>query len=105
VLECAIKAKIADKLRRHDIPDPKVIETALIHDLEKLINHLGLKSRLDQELGTNPNFKANWEEVTGVDGWSEESRYKELMTSSKARKLINAIKDTPHGVLAWIEAN
>jgi HEPN domain-containing protein len=40
--ECALKACIAKKTKRHDFPDKTFAHNVYIHDLTKLLKHTGL---------------------------------------------------------------
>jgi hypothetical protein len=43
-LECALKACIAKRTRRHEFPDKKRVEASYSHNLAQLVNEAGLRS-------------------------------------------------------------
>jgi hypothetical protein len=97
-VECAIKACIAKKTRRHDFPDKKKVLESYSHKLHDLIGVAGLKLDLEAILSADAIFSLNW---TIAKDWTEESRY-ERHTEKKARDLYRAVTDRKHGVLRWI---
>jgi len=73
VVECALKACIAKKTKRHDFPpDKKLIEKIYTHDLSKLLDTAGLAPSLEHEFHNDPALEAKWGIVRD---WSERSRY------------------------------
>lgn len=98
-VECALKACIARKTRRHDFPSrQKPDTTPYTHDLSQLIKVVGLQEELKKELQGRAAFKINW---TIVKDWNEESRYDLTITVEKARDLYEAITRR-EGVLSWV---
>src|SRR5436309_15877366 len=72
-IECALKACIAKKTRRHDYPEKQFVLDSYTHNLEKLVVLAGLKLLLDAEL----DLRLPW--IT-VKDWTEESRYDRTIT-------------------------
>lgn len=98
VIECALKACIARRTRRHDFPDKNAVNQSHTHDLNQLIKAAGLEARLRQAMGADPNFETNW---AVVKDWSETSRYRRS-SARKAQDLFAAITNPRYGVLRWI---
>jgi HEPN domain-containing protein len=97
-LECAIKACIARKTKRHEFPHRQTVLDSYVHDLVKLIGTAGLKADFERELRTDPAFGLNW---GVVKDWSEEARYQQH-SQVKARDMYRAVRLPQHGVLQWI---
>ncbi len=72
-IECALKACIAKKTRKHDFPeDSKYAGRVYSHDLTELLKLAGLNMQLDKDIKTNQRLAANW----GVaKEWNVNSRY------------------------------
>ncbi len=97
-IECALKACIAKKTKRHEFP-PKVDEVRKVytHNLEELLRLAQLEKQLEADVRTNPNLGINW---GVVKSWNEETRYK--AAGLNGRDLCAAING-PSGVLPWIK--
>jgi hypothetical protein len=98
-VECALKACIAKKTKRHDFPDRSLANKVYTHDLTALLREAGLEAELDRDMQANPALAANW---NTVKIWKEESRY--VTTGLRGRDLHLAITGTD-GVLPWITLN
>ncbi len=98
-VECGLKACIAKQTKQYDFPDRRTVNDSYTHDLAKLVKTANLEPALDQGMGKDENFAANW---AVVGEWSEESRYQKR-SERDARILYSAITDTKHGVLPWIK--
>jgi HEPN domain-containing protein len=98
-VECALKACIAKRTKRHDFPDKKTVNESWIHGLAKLVGPAGLEISLAAEIKADPVFSRNWADVIR---WTEESRYG-LNAEREAVDLIKAISDRRHGVLRWLK--
>src|SRR5260370_4028034 len=60
-VECAIKACIAKKTRRHEFPaDAKYANKVYTHDLVELLKLAQLKTQLDSDMTTKPLLATNW---------------------------------------------
>ncbi len=99
VAECALKACIAKRTKRHDFPDKKTVNESWTHSLVKLVGIARLEISLAAESKADPVFSRNWANVTG---WTEDSRYG-LNDERQAVDLIKAISDRRHGVLRWLK--
>jgi hypothetical protein len=97
-VECALKACIAKKTRRHDFPDKKTVNDSYSHNLTALVAVAGLNTLWQDEMTSDPEFALNW---TTLKDWSEERRYR-LSTKKEARDLYRAAVSRQHGVLRWI---
>ena|SRR5947209_5713987 len=94
-VEFAFKACIAKKTRRHSYPDKDHSIKCYTHDLEKLLELVGLKPIL----ASIAHLKVPW---GIVKDWSEQARF-EKKSRVEARDLYEAITDLHHGVLTWIK--
>lgn len=101
VVECALKACIAKRTKRHDFPDKKLTQECYTHDLEVLIRAAELQSRLEVERKNDILFEKFW--FISKD-WTEQSRYG-IYSEEQARGIFEAITDRRHGVLRWIRRN
>ena len=99
-VECALKACIAKRTRKHDFPDRKLAQDAWVHDLEKLARTAGLWTRLGKEIQSNKALALNW---ATVNDWSEASRYELDVTETMAKNLIASIESKRDGILPWIK--
>ena len=99
VIECALKACIAKKTRRHDFPaEPKYAGSVYTHDLTQLIRLAGLESDLERDIKANQQFAANW---GVVKTWNINCRYD--TGPLNGTDLITAVKSSRDGVLKWIK--
>jgi len=96
-IECALKACIARRTKRHDFPDKKAVDKSYTHNLEQLVAAAELKPLLDAEIQTNQAFALGW---AVAKDWTEESRY-ERRGRQQARDLLRAV-GARSGVLAWV---
>lgn len=99
VVECALKACIAKRTKRHDFPDKKTVNESWTHGLAKLVGPAGLEILLAAEIKADPAFSRNW---ANVIRWAEDSRY-QPNGEREAIDLIKAIADRRHGVLRWLK--
>jgi hypothetical protein len=99
VVECALKACIAKRTRRHEFPpEPGKLRDIYTHDLTRLVGAAALSAQQVAEEQLDPTFRAYW---STVKDWSEASRY-ERHGSREARDMYQAVADPGHGVLQWI---
>ncbi|MFN2507435.1 MAG: DNA-binding protein [Chthoniobacterales bacterium] len=98
-VECAFKAAIARQVRQHDFPEKKLVNDSYTHDLKKLLDVSGLKTRLDEAIRGNAALELNW---SVVKDWSEETRYRHDIPGATAKDLLDACTSTPDGVLSWL---
>jgi len=97
-VECALKACIAKKTKRHDFPaDAKHAGRVYSHDLTELLKLAGLDSQLDRDMRGNPQLAANW---GVVKAWRVDCRYETSGLSGK--DMVDSL-DSPDGVLTWIK--
>jgi len=94
-VECALKACIAKKTRRHDFP-PRDANKLYIHDLGQLLKLAELDTRLDKAMKRNRALNANW---GVVQNWKFESRYE--TSGLKGSDLVAAVNSADR-VLQWI---
>jgi HEPN domain-containing protein len=73
-VECALKATIAKRIRRSELPDKTLINDLYTHNLKKLLGLADLQVEYKQATA-NQQFAANWDVVRN---WSEEARYRTL---------------------------
>ena len=98
-VECGFKACVAGLTKKHDFPEKDFVKGAYTHDFEILIRTAELGDPFKLDLGRNARLKWNWEIVKD---WKEDGRYNRW-TRDQARAMIEAISETPHGVLSWIK--
>lgn len=98
VIECALKACIAKKTKRHDFPDKTRTNDSYTHSLTQLVRVAELQTALDQEISNDVAFRYKW---TTVKDWKEGSRY-ERHSLKAAEDLLAAVGDARHGVLRWL---
>ena len=101
-VETALKARICNILDS-DYPDTgDIARVYLTHKFDILVKLGGLQKKLEIELNSNINFKANWSLVTS---WKETFRYIPIGTStqSKVQEIIEALEDRNDGILTWIK--
>ena len=97
-VECALKACISKKTRRHEFPPKKkYVENVYKHDLNILLKLADLEKHLEKDMQTNRELAANW---NTVKVWNEESRY--LVSGLNGKDLYAAITGVD-GVLPWIK--
>jgi hypothetical protein len=100
-VECALKACIAKRTKLHDFPpDPKLVNSMYVHNLNALLKPAGLATDHQAEMGVNRNFAANWAITIK---WSERSRYDPVVRATDANEIYNAISDPQDGVLQWVQ--
>ena len=97
-VECALKACIAKKTRRHDFPEKDQVNRSWTHSLPELAKVAELDSYLRPRTPANAALHDNWRTV---EQWSEKSRYG-LADCEAAAELIRAITDRKDGVLVWV---
>ncbi|KAA9354836.1 HEPN domain-containing protein [Larkinella humicola] len=98
-IECALKACIAQKTKRHDFPDKNFAQKCYTHDLKELVKLADLEAqRLNLEKH-NSTFATNW---TIVKDWNESSRYR-MITKAEAKNLLDSVTDPISGILIWIQ--
>ena len=100
-VECALKACVAKKTKRHDFPpEPDFVRRdCYTHDLERLLKTNGLDGIFRKRVTGDPSFAENW---SIVQDWSEESRY-DTHSAYEAKRLLVAIVDATNGVLECIK--
>jgi len=96
-IECALKACIAKKMKRHDFPlAAKHANRVYAHDLGDLLKLAELESHLDKAMKGNRALTANW---GVVQNWKVESRYE--TSGLKGTDMVAAV-NSADGVLPWI---
>ena len=98
-VECALKACIARRTRRHDFPDRRVANEAWQHNLEALLSTAGLRGALANASTTSSALAANW---AIVKDWTVDSRYEANITEEGARQLYRAVTRRRNGVMRWV---
>ncbi len=98
-IECGLKACVAKQTRRFDFPDKPTVDRAWTHDLTRLISVAGLDIELTTAIDSDATLGRNWRIVKD---WNETSRYQRRSTE-EAANLYDAVSDTTHGVLQWLQ--
>ena len=97
-VECALKACIAKKTKRHDFPaDAKHAGRVYSHDLTELLKLADLHNQLDRDMRGNPQLAANW---GVVKAWRVDCRYE--TSGLNGKDMVDSL-DSPDGVLTWIK--
>lgn len=99
-VECALKACIAKKTRRHDFPEKKIVNESYTHDLEKLLEIADLEASLAADGDTDVQLSSNW---NLIKDWSENSRYQAIILDTEAQELYWATATRKNGVLSWLK--
>lgn len=97
-VECALKACIAKRYKRHDFPDRRVVNDSWTHDLRKLASLAEIDEARLERSSRDAVFRRNWDLITL---WSEESRYR-TTDRSACRAFLDAIMESEHGFIPWI---
>jgi len=98
-VECALKACVAQRFRRYDIPDRRIVNDVYTHDVVRLLDLAGLRSALLQDAAAHPALQTNWD---AVKDWTESARYEPDITEQKAVKLYSACTARRDGFLGWL---
>lgn len=69
------------------------------HDLARLLHAAGLELLFEADMQRDTVLADSWR---AVKRWSEQSRY-QRPTEHEARLLYDAITDSGHGVLQWLQ--
>ncbi len=97
-VECALKACIAKKTRRHEFPaDAKYANRVYTHELTELLKLAGLTQQLARDMKIKPDLATNW---GVVKGWNVDSRYE--TSGLKGTDMVTAV-NSRDGVLQWIK--
>lgn len=97
-VECALKACIAKKTRRHDFPaDKDYAGKVYTHNLDQLLKLALLEAPLYRDMETQPQLAANWNMVRN---WRVDSRYE---TSNLSGREMTFAVNSAAGVLQWIK--
>jgi len=97
-VECALKACIAKKMRRHDFPLPaKDANRVYSHDLSELLKLAELEDDLDTTMRRSRALTENW---IIVQNWKVESRYE--TSGLNGTDMFTAVSSAD-GVLPWIQ--
>jgi HEPN domain-containing protein len=97
-VECALKACIAKKTKRHDFPlSAKDANRIYSHDLGELLKLAEIGPQLDRAMKASRALRENW---VVVQNWSVDSRYE---TSGLKGADMNAAVNSAQGVLQWIK--
>jgi HEPN domain-containing protein len=99
-VECALKACIAKRTRRHEFPDKNLANSAWRHDLEPLLGLTELERDLEDGAKADREFDANW---AMVKDWTVDSRYDHPVSRARAKALLDAVRDPDKGILPWLQ--
>jgi len=89
-VECALKACIAKRTRRHDFPaDAKHAGRVYSHDLAELLKLAGLDSQLNSEMRGNPQLAANW---SVIKAWRVGCRYE--TTGLNGKDMVDSLESS-----------
>jgi HEPN domain-containing protein len=97
-VECALKACIAKRTRRHDFPaDKEYAGKVYTHNLDQLLKLASLETQLYKDMETRPRLANNWDVVRR---WNVDSRYE---TSGLSGRNMTLAVNSADGVLQWIK--
>ena len=97
-VECALKACIAKKTKRHDfLPSPNHARGVYSHDLGDLLKLAGLADLLIHDTNNNYQLMESW---VIIKAWSVDCRYEASGLNGKA--FVDSL-NSPEGVLTWIK--
>jgi len=105
-VEFALKARICRLLGVDEYPPPvtglnsnRIKSAYTIHNVDQLLLLAGLKHKLDPT--DNPEVWGNW---SLASPWNPENRYnpKGTISQRQAEEMLEAVRNTPYGVLTWI---
>jgi HEPN domain-containing protein len=96
-VECALKACVAKKTKRHDFPAKKDTDKAHTHDLQALLSLSGVGEQLN-DFHDDPTLGKQW---SIVKQWSEASRYYKS-GNERAGAIISAVSGA-QGVLQCLK--
>jgi HEPN domain-containing protein len=100
VVECALKACIAKRTKRHDFPpDKETVGKIYTHKPQNLLEVAGLRDLLTAERKMDRKFDQFWALILK---WTEESRYQKR-SMQEARDLLEAVTNRQHGLLRWLK--
>ena len=97
-IECALKACIAKRTRRHQFPPGRDYVTRVYdHNLQELLKIAELQTILENEIRTNQALEIHW---GVVKDWNVESRYE--LSGRNGADMVKAVT-ARDGVLQWIK--
>ena len=99
-IECALKASIAKRIRRHEFPDKKLVNDIYTHNLSQLLSVSGLEPAFRRESAIDKELAANW---ATVKDWKEDSRYLHSVPASRAKDFYEAVVNRRSGILSWLK--
>jgi len=98
-VECALKACIAKRVRRHDFPG-KDTRDIYCHDLERLLRSAELDVDYRETIAIMPALEVNW---ATVKDWKETVRYNpNPVAEIEARDYYKACTARRNGILTWV---
>ncbi len=100
VVELALKARICRLLDADEYPEKGDLKRVYaVHDLDQLLFLAGLRKAVD------PSNKPLFDNWSTAALWKPERRYDApgSVTRQDAEDILNAIRDSSHGVLTWIK--
>jgi HEPN domain-containing protein len=98
-VECAIKACIAKRFSRHEVPERKVVNDFYTHDLRRLLELAKREESFELQIATVPELGRSWETVME---WKETARYNPIVSREKTFELFRACVSREHGILTWL---
>ncbi|OFV98316.1 MAG: hypothetical protein A3H28_08180 [Acidobacteria bacterium RIFCSPLOWO2_02_FULL_61_28] len=96
-VECALKACIAKKTKRHDFPKKEYVDKVYTHKLKDLFGLADLDKQLEDDMKKNHALAENW---LVVKDWNESKRY--VTAGLQGKALYEAIT-AENGLLPWIK--
>ena len=103
VVELALKACVCKSLGVNEYPEnePGLKQLFRTHDFNALELLAGLRSSVAEKRKASLQFDNNWALAIS---WKPEDRYAlKLRNENDARAILESIRETPEGVLTWLE--
>ena len=97
-VECALKACIAKRTKRHDFP-AKDANSLYTHELEALLSHAGIKQAFDAERREDPALDREWMVVKDWNPNTIRYEIRRMGAAQSAKAIVGAIENRQHGVL------
>ncbi|HUT98202.1 MAG TPA: HEPN domain-containing protein [bacterium] len=93
-VECALKAVIAKRTRRHEFPEKERVDASWTHNFDKLFDKAAL--------GEGPANNQTAIYLATVKKWKPDSRYEPTKSKNEAEDLFEAVTHPHDGVLSWL---
>lgn len=100
-VEFALKACIARKFVRSEIPEKRFVQQIYTHELGRLVILAGLEPDRTSAEASSPVFSRCW---STVRKWDADSRYR-VWSMVEAQDMLDAVTEPIDGATAWIRSH